>query len=343
MERKLATIRKVSEIKQHTNADALELAIIDGWQVVVKKGDFTRGTLVVYFEIDSWIPTELAPFLSKGKEPREFEGVKGERLRSIKLRGELSQGLVLPLYIALIAVGNPFRAFNVDEDVTEALNIKKWERPISAQLQGQAKGYFPSFLRKTDQERIQNVFNKLTPEQIEDKYEVTLKVDGSSMTAYYYNGEVGVCSRNLELKINEDNAGNSFVKKFIELGLEDNLKSFGRNIAIQGELYGVGINGNWENLSDIRFMVFDVFDIDTQSYFSPVARRVVTSVMGLDHVPVLSHTTLKDLTSISDYLNMADIKSINNPVAEGVVLKSMSNPDFSFKVINNKFLLSGGE
>ena len=163
------------------------------------------------------------------------------------------------------------------------------------------------------------------------------------MTAYYYNGEVGVCSRNLELKINEENAGNSFVKKFTALCLEDKLKSFGRNIAIQGELYGVGINGNWENLSDIRFMVFDVFDIDTQSYFSPVARRVVTSVMGLDHVPVLSHTTLKDLTSISDYLNMAEIKSINNDVAEGVVFKSISNPDFSFKVINNKFLLSGGE
>lgn len=97
--RKLATIETISEIKTHTNADALELAMIRGWQVVVRKGEFQPGDKVIYLEIDSWVPTEIAPFLSKGNAPREFEGVKGERLRTIKLRNALSQGLILPLSV----------------------------------------------------------------------------------------------------------------------------------------------------------------------------------------------------------------------------------------------------
>ena len=97
--RKLATVEVISEIRPHTNADALEIAIVRGWQVVVRKGEFVQGQTVVYFEIDSWIPTEIAPFLSKGAEPREYEGIKGERLRTIKLRGEISCGMILPITV----------------------------------------------------------------------------------------------------------------------------------------------------------------------------------------------------------------------------------------------------
>lgn len=97
--RKMASIEIISDIVPHSNADAIELAIIKGWQVVVKKGEFHRGDMVLYFEIDSWIPTELAPFLSKGHEPRVYKGVRGERLRTVKLRQEISQGLILPLSV----------------------------------------------------------------------------------------------------------------------------------------------------------------------------------------------------------------------------------------------------
>ena len=95
--RKLATIRRIDALTPIDGADAIECATVGGWKVVVKKGEYTVGDLAVYCEIDSWIPTELAAFLSKGKEPREFEGIKGERLRTVKLRGQLSQGLLLPL------------------------------------------------------------------------------------------------------------------------------------------------------------------------------------------------------------------------------------------------------
>lgn len=96
-ERKLASIRRIADIQPIEGADAIEVATVDGWKLVVKKNEFKVGDLAVYLEIDSWVPHELAPFLSKGQEPREYNGVKGERLRTIKLRGTTSQGLLLKL------------------------------------------------------------------------------------------------------------------------------------------------------------------------------------------------------------------------------------------------------
>ena len=97
--RKLATIRKIDEIRPIPNADAIECAVVGGWTVVIKKGDFNPGELVIFAEIDSWVPTTIAPFLSKGNEPHEYNGIKGERLRTVRLRNTLSQGLLLPLSI----------------------------------------------------------------------------------------------------------------------------------------------------------------------------------------------------------------------------------------------------
>jgi RNA ligase (TIGR02306 family) len=96
-DRKMATVRRIAEILPIPDADAIELAVVDGWKVVVKKNEFVVNDYIVYCEIDSWIPTEIASFLSKGKEPREYNGVKGERLRTVKLRNTMSQGLLLKL------------------------------------------------------------------------------------------------------------------------------------------------------------------------------------------------------------------------------------------------------
>jgi RNA ligase (TIGR02306 family) len=98
MTRKLASVQEITYIKPIPDADAIECAIVNGgWPVVVKKGEYNVGDLAIYLEIDSWVPYELAPFLSKGKEPREYNGVKGERLKTVKLCGALSQGLLLKL------------------------------------------------------------------------------------------------------------------------------------------------------------------------------------------------------------------------------------------------------
>ena len=165
IDRQLATIRRISSIEPIPNADAIELARVDGWQVVVKKGEFKINDLAIYCEIDSWVPHELAPFLSKGKEPREFKGIQGERLRTIKLRGTLSQGLLLPLELTR---DRGYRASRQDgagryveenDSLDDFYGIIKYEKELPANLRGKAKGNFPNFIPRTDQNRIQNVWS----------------------------------------------------------------------------------------------------------------------------------------------------------------------------------------
>ena len=140
MTRKLASIRRITDIQPIKGADALVVATVDGWKVVVKKDEFKVGDLAVYIEIDSLVPHELAPFLSKGQEPREYNGVKGERLRTIKLRGQVSQGLLIKpefheLFDALSIVGlarkdgaKPIRIGICEgSDVTDLFGIQKCE------------------------------------------------------------------------------------------------------------------------------------------------------------------------------------------------------------------------
>lgn len=330
--RKLASIRKIAGVRPIPEADAIECVTVDGWDVVTKKGEFSVGDMVVYLEIDSWVPTELAPFLSKGKEPREFNGVKGERLRTVKLRGQISQGLILPLSVLPRSLGFEFSATE-GEDVTGWLCIQKWERPINPQLAGLAKGNFPSFIPKTDQERIQNIKHVLEDQY--EHYEITIKLDGSSFTAYHRDGEVGVCSRNLELKPSDDNAFWRVARKY---GVLELLAARG-NYAIQGELIGPGIQGNQEKLEDLEMYVFDVFDIDAQSYLTAEKRYRFLQDTELQHVPIVSPYTAIPQT-LEKVLAMAEGPSLN-PKAnrEGLVFKSTRNPALSFKAISNSWLL----
>ena len=333
--RKLATVRTIDAVKPIEGADSICAYIVGGWQVVDSIGKYSAGAKVIYIEPDSWIPHDLAPFLSKGKEPREYKGVKGEKLRSIKLRKTLSQGLLLPI-AQCISVCGCTSSLVQGQDVSEWLNIQLWEREIPAQLAGLAKGNFPSFIRKTDQERIQN----LTKEYEQFKHhpmEVTEKLEGSSLTAFFNNGEFGVCSRNLELKETEEN---TFWKAANKYCLRENMQNLDLNIAVQGELIGVGIQGNIYNIADYDFYVYDVFDIDKQEYISAEDRYAIVESLGLKHVPILGHNW-HYTTTVQELLEMADGKSELNPKQdrEGVVLKAMDG-SFSFECISNRYLLA---
>ena len=330
--RKLASVRKISNIKPIKDADAIECAQIDGWDVVVKKGEFSVGDSVVYFEIDSWIPNSIAPFLSKGQEPKEYEGVKGERLRTVRLRGQLSQGLILPL------CEFDLLEYPVGTDLTDILNIKKYEPPIPAQLSGEVKGLFPTLIPKTDQERVQNILDKLVYwTQDQTVFEVTEKLDGSSMTCYYMDGEFGVCSRNLDLKRNTDN---SLWKAALNQKLDDILSKYGKNIALQGELIGEGIQGNPYKLKGQQFYLFDVYLISEGRYMDPTERKSFAVYNNINHVPIIDYFNVKP---VDELLLLAEGKSVLNvnTEREGLVFKSMSNQN-SFKVISNKFLLKNG-
>jgi RNA ligase (TIGR02306 family) len=332
-DRKLATIRVISQLKPIKDADLIEVAVIDGWEVVIKKGEFNVGDLCVYFEIDSWIPHELAPFLSKGKEPREYHGIKGERLKTIKLKGQISQGLVLPLSPA------ESKFFDIGYDLTEQYNILKWEREIPAQLAGKMAGNFPSFIPKTDQERIQNY--KLP--QNTNYWEITEKLDGSSMTVFRTITEdestkFGVCSRNYELKLEDTN--NAFVSTALKLNLFEKLNAHNLNVALQGELIGPGIQKNPYELSELEYYIYDIFDIDTQRYYLPAERQALCALLNLKHVPVFADYETDSRTTISELLKFSEGKSHLNPNTqrEGLVFKNNINNE-SFKAISNAWLL----
>ena len=230
-ERKMAEIVRIKEVISHPNADLLDIAKVGGWNVVIKKGDFSVGDLAVYFSIDSWIPHELAPFLSKGSEPSVYNGVKGERLRTIKLRGAVSQGLLLKTNQLVFAIETKsigpdssavLRIEKLDHegaDLTEILGIQKWEAPIPAHLTGQVRGQFPTqYMPKTDQPRIQSFYDEIIQFGEDKTYEVSLKIDGTSFTIFKVEDELRCCSRNLELKINEENRNNTLIKIAKDIG-----------------------------------------------------------------------------------------------------------------------------
>ena len=341
--RQLATIRRIAEVNLIEGADKIVAYRVDGWWVVDQKDRYQIGDLVVYLEVDSWVPFEVAPFLTKGKEPREFEGVKGERLKTIRLKGQLSQGLLLPLTHAFNG-GDGCVLLNGEivqegDDVTELLGVIKWEKPMSAQLAGMARGNFPSFIPKTDQERIQNLtraFEKWT--QGHTLWQVTEKLDGSSMTVYV-NGEAeGVCSRNLDLKFDENNA---FWEVAIRLNLINKIKITGRNLALQGELVGEGIQGNSYKLEGREFFLYDVYDISRQEYLMPQEAEELAFDLNIRHVPILCTWVITKEESIARILEEADGNSVIYPKAkrEGFVFKSYDQPNVSFKAISNAWLL----
>jgi hypothetical protein len=401
-ERKLATIRRIADINPIPGADAIIRLTVDGWELVsAKDNGFQIGDLIVYFEIDSFLPVIPAfEFLRSRCYKSTAHLGEGFRLKTIKLRGQISQGLAMPLgeFFELNEQDHNWYTPNgvclqEGDDVTDYIGVKKWEAAPEREGNSfgptKARGTFPSFLRKTDQDRVQNCFGKVKtwatvsiqneilelPEDaaIPDgvykmadgryvrktvvalndnellergQFEATLKLDGSSMTIYNYDGQYGVCSRNLELKRDSEN---TFWKTAINTRILPALVHGGYNVAVQGELMGPNIQGNRENLAVHTFFIFDVFDIDRQAYLAPaerleflvnLANEGLIDVQHFNRVPNLGVVSLSDYPSVKDFLAAANRPSISHKIAEGVVYKSMIEGGPTFKAINDNYLLA---
>jgi len=412
--RKLASFRTVDAIEPIVGADAIELAVVGGWKVVTKKGEFQPGDPCVYFEIDSFLKDGVPAWqFLVDKQPKMQGGVRGHRLRTIKLRGQISQGLILKIseFPVLEQILNPTLtlardiedpAYNCwfglheyeaalspqDLNLNLVLDVVKWDPPLPAQLQGMAEGLFPSWIRKTDQERAQNLKDEIfgyddvvipanaelgRPEIVRRgkaqrfaRYEVTMKMDGSSATFFHRDGEVGVCSRNLQLKVCDGNKENSFVRMLFDSGLDLVLPQFG-NIAVQGELMGPAIQGNRENLKDFTLYIFDVQLIDEGRNMTSTERLAFVNELisrgvnpnKVKHAPVLTRAadgsltwrchipdlpdaswfTLEELglLKMEDLLAFAEGPSLVHAIREGLVYKR-EDGTFSFKTISNAYL-----
>lgn len=332
--RQLVTERVVRELLPIEGADVIELAKVDGWQCVVKKGAFEVGQKALYFEIDSMIPADdkRFAFLSRGKMVERY------RIKSMKLRGALSQGLLIP--ISDLTNEERMRIFD-GETPTEVLRVEKYEPVIP--MGGVQKGTFPTYLvPKTDQERIQNMVSALEGRN-SDQFEITEKLDGTSCTFFscIEDGPIigdhlrtGVCSRNWEMQILDENI---YARQFNQLGIHDKLRQLGgRQLAIQGEIIGPSIQGNKYKLDKQTFYVFDVYDIDEKRYLGSVERCELAEQLGLKHVPLVCESMVFTLDAV---LDAADGRSLlHDTPREGLVFKGYDGKT-NFKAISNKWLL----
>lgn len=334
-ERKLASIQTILSLSPIAGADAILLAKVLGWELVVKKTEFQVGDRCVYFEIDSVLP------IAQWNDHLRKEPNKPLRIKTIRLRGQLSQGLAMPMSII------PTGEYEVGQDVTELVGVTKYEPVVPAHLSGMAKGNFPAFLHKTDETRLQSE-PRVLDEAISKGLVLvgTLKMDGTSFTAYRRDTEFGVCSRNLDLKETEDNAHWRMARK---LKLEEILRGEPRNLSIQGEMAGPGIQGNRLGLSESKLYLFNLFDIDTGKYLSHTelsafaekhGLKVVPTVYRLDFGGVVAPRDVNHLLNIANNLNYD-----NGTPAEGIVWRSMCETHsdvlkgrLSFKTISNRYL-----
>lgn len=343
--RKLARIVHIDALSAIEGADAIELAHVGGWRVVVKKNEFHPGALAIYFEIDSFLPEGNSAWqFLVDKSARSFNALRGHVLRSVKLRGQVSQGLLLgtsalqgtPLSDAALAPGM---------NVSDALGVIKYDPPLPACLSGIALGAFPSRVPKTDQERIQNLTAELVDWQADKAlhWEVTEKLEGTSCTFAWLDGVLHVCSRTLDLA---DTPGNSLWMAAHALGMPDKLKSLGsRNLALQGELVGHGIQGNIYGLKSQQFFLYDIYDVDAARYCSSAERQGLSEKLGVPHVPVLDTAfTLSPAMGTEALLAMADGASVlkKDQRREGLVFKALDGKA-SFKAISNQYLLKQKE
>ena len=341
MERTLASIENILELNPITGADNIEVAKIKGWNVVVKKGEFNVGDKIVYCEVDSILP-----------ERPEFEFLKDRhyRIKTVKLRGQVSQGICFPLDILPSQIDN----LEPGSDVTGILGVTKYEKPIPVSLRGRMRGPISRLaVPKTDEMRVQNIPDVLERHKGKTLY-ITEKIDGTSMSCYI-DPETGlhVCSRNVDLAPDFEHKwnGNSYWAYINEYNIEEILKQMGGTIAIQGELFGKGIQGSKYKIPDIRYRVFNMWDMVNHCYLDIATMKDVVDTFGLGNdflVPYLGEIELNH--TVDDLLQLADGTSTISDVArEGLVFRPLTEETdprlgrLSFKAVSNKFLLKHGD
>lgn len=343
--RKLVTIQKIEEILPIDGADKIVKARVKDWWVVTQKDNFKVGDLCIFFEIDSFLPFEdkKYAFLQKGSSQKRMfvDGVEkiGFRLKTIKLKGQLSQGLVLPIKEFLDLPEGEHNSIleypenHIDEDISEMLGVIKFEQPVPAELSGNVKGFFPEFIPKTDEERLQNMSDILSG------FYVTEKLDGTSVSYFKKDGVFGVCSRNLELL---DTEGNTQWRVARELNLPEKLPD---GFAIQGELIGTGIQKNPLKITGQSFYVYNVYNIEYRKYLNFEDFKQFVEGIGLKTVPIINDD-FSLFKTVDEMLKYAEGKSILNfgVSREGIVVRPKIESTYkgrrlSFKCVSNDYLL----
>lgn len=351
LERKLASVQEVLDVQPIPEADRIEAAKVEGWTVVVPKGQVKPGDKVVYFEIDSFLPIrpEFEFLRDSSYKKDDFLG-EGMRLKTRRLRGIYSQGLIMPLS----DLGLP-ENLEVDTDLTEILGVKKYELPETALIGGASLGRRPDFIVKTNEIRVQNkpqLLNELG--RCEEVY-VSLKLDGSSHSvAIDRDGKLRVTSHNIELK--DENKQNSFYEFVKNNNIEEKLRKYMaendlNEAVLQGEWCGPGIQNNKLMLKTPDWFMFNVYGDGRRQDLDTLLK--VSEEFNLKHVPILERLTGKEFSEkfstpddILQWVENLKVDDYKNQLPEGVVIRPTEpiysytiQSDLSMKVINNKYLM----
>lgn len=329
-------LEEIIDIQPIEGADLIEVASVLGWKCVVKKGDFKIGELGIYIPLDSIVPDDK-------ENTFEFMRHYKFRVRTIKLRKTISQGLLFPIDAFPKNQQILLKTAKQGEDISEYIDVIKYEKPIPYEMKKQSTGFRPEFLIKTDQERLQNIPEVLDLLELHT-FEETEKVDGTSIQMFYNDDDFKVCGRNWVLK-KQEGIGAWLLEEMYNV--EEQMRKLKLNISVQGEGIGAGIQKNPYAVIGVDWRIFDIWDINAQQFWLPNARRDLTRELGLKDVPVLDEN-FSGVFTLEDMLERADGMSVLNDRSrrEGIIFKCnqmIGDNFYHFKVVSNKYLLKNKE
>ncbi|KAK3487506.1 uncharacterized protein B0T23DRAFT_208081 [Neurospora hispaniola] len=388
-QRKLVTVRRVQKVDMGSHKFH-DKVVIDGWTVAAARHSVREGQLAIFIEPDALLPAvdeHYWQFSQAGNRTwikgKEYFRVATKCLGSPKdPRSQwVSQGLVLkledfPEINADVIRKGRLAMFEGEEisqqlvDYSDMLGVTKWEPHGTTGPNGNGNVLvkIPSFIKRTDTERVQNCLNLFTKEKYKHIiYQETIKLDGSSMSVYFIPktskyfgslhrphpgseaqtvltlGRFGVCSKNIDLPYSKDcpywkEALANNLPAILE-GLHQKNKN--GTIAIQGELVGPGINGNHHSLpenSDPEFHVFSIWDIQNLKRWDPRVVKNFSDAHNLKHVKVMGYHKLHDIAeSHEDLISLAEVRG-----GEGIVFKSCVDGRW-FKVLSPQWIVEQGD
>jgi RNA ligase (TIGR02306 family) len=345
---KLAVIAKVLELAPIEGADRIDRATVLGWHTVVKKGLYKVGDLVVMIFPDSYAP--------KAHVDETYVGEDKTRIKTIKMRGQYSAGLVLPVsevYAAAERKGLPSKVYDEGEEVSVLLDIEKWVAPAGMSTGGDAIADFPTYyINRTDELNFRSEPGAMLEARTDPRFKnaefvATLKCDGTSATYIAPPGLFHVCGRNKEYA---DTPGNLHWEMARKYKLDGNLTD---NYAIQGEICGPGVQGNPMKLSERELFVFRVKNLATHEWLGWDELKVFCAQHGLQHVPEITRFVFSaNAPSNEDLQELANNTKYDHgrANAEGIVIlpvtpiKSMSlqKSYWSLKVMNQPYDMKKG-
>jgi len=342
--RKLASIQRIWKIEPIEGADRIELAHVLGWQCVVNKGQFQPMDLAVYFEVDSFLPIQEEYEFMRASSYKNSEILgEGFRLRTMKFRGQISQGLLLPISTFPVIPKNA----ELGTDVTELLGVRKWEIEERISTGGTMIGTLPYDIPHTDETRVQ-----AEPELIRAfaglEYYISTKMDGSSHSVGIDENGFHVTGHNYEYK---DDGNSPFYEMVKAMDLKAKMRAFAikhglKEFTIQGELCAPGIQKNRLKLTKPAWYVFTIRENGKRVGLKRM--QDICSALMLETVPIeeIGMDLPSRYPTVEALLERADGNYPNGGKKEGIVIRptepvycELISAALSMKVVSNKYLL----